>query len=185
MQQSAQDGKRGNLKDTSEVIDLEQDKLKGRFVSKWRILIQKIGYGCHPLHAWWHYFHLMKEEARASISWRWEVSAGQTSGKWWKMGGWLIGDIRVLLSCRSWVCNSTSAYSAMISQVRFSHSAWEARMASCRAAGGSLRHCVWECTGHSGLARWLEPQLGSKVGRAFILTLKKKMTIFPNAFHLV
>lgn len=92
MQQSAQDGERG-IKDTSTAIGVEQDKLKGRFVSKWGVLTQWIGCGCHPLHAWWHHFHLMKWKARASISWRWEVSAGQTSGKWWRMGGWLIGDL--------------------------------------------------------------------------------------------
>lgn len=39
--------------------------------------------------------------------------------------------------------------------------------------------------GIQGTGWMIRPQPGSERGRAFILTLKKKMTTFPNAFHLV
>lgn len=42
---------RRGIKNTSGEIGLEQDKVKGRMVSKLEVLVQRIGCGCHQVHA--------------------------------------------------------------------------------------------------------------------------------------
>lgn len=174
---------RGNQK-TREAIGVEQDKLKGGSYMAERMWL-------HWIHARWHYFPCWSRSKSINLL---EVRGLHKTGFWRVVqGGWMIdGWCRVLLSLKAWICSGTSPHSAGIFSGKVQPFGMRREQGVLLNWLGILRQMssVGKTSGNTRTSggssvtvrtlSWVVQQ-----GGAFILTLCKIMTMFPNAYHLV